>query len=81
MAKVKCYLLSAQGEEETSRPVYYKVIGTYSEMDDYCSELWQMGEEAEIDHEREATEEELEAYTWREDKTYPLVYESINPLS
>lgn len=81
MNKVKCYLLSAQGESETSMPVYYKMVGTYSEVDDYCSKLWAMGEEAEIEHEREATEEEIEAYTLREEKNYPLVYESIEPLS
>ena len=81
MAKVKCYLLSAQGEYETSKPVYYKIIGTYSEMDDYCSFLWSTGEEAEIDREREANEEELASYAIRKDKGYPLVYESISPLS
>lgn len=81
MHKVKCYLLSAPGEYETSKPVYYKIIGTYSEMDDYCSFLWSIGEEAEIDSEREATEDELNEYTLREDKDYPLVYDSIYPLS
>lgn len=80
MDKVKCYYLSAAGERETSMPVYYKVIGTYREMDDYCSELWQTGEEAEIDREREASEEELANYAIREDKAYPLVYENIYPF-
>lgn len=73
---VKCYYLSCCSEDG-SMPLYYKVIGTYREMDDYCSELWSIGEDPEIDRERDATEEELSAYAIRDDKDYPLVYESI----
>lgn len=77
MKKVKCYYLTALGESEYSRPVYYKIIGTFGQMDDYASFLWSIGEDTEITHEREASEEELANYSNRGDEEYPLVFEAI----
>jgi hypothetical protein len=77
MNKVKCYYLIALGDSETAMPVYYKIIGTYGQMDDYASFLWSIGEDTEIYREREASEEELANYLNRGDEEYPLVFESI----